>query len=98
VDSLDAHDERMVWPERDSVLNSLEKAIQFAERAKTLAPDLAVGPATLGHAYLLKKITTELYPKGNWLQNSALTTRRLQPISGGPLRSIRRYGGGDERI
>ena len=70
---------------------SLEKAIQFAEIAKTLAPDSAGGPAALGHAYLLKrdydralsegKLATELGP------NHPLAATYL----GWTLRSIRRY-------
>jgi adenylate cyclase len=70
---------------------SLEKAIQFAEKVKVLAPDSAGGPATLGHAYLLKrdydralsegKLATELGP------NHPLAATYL----GWTLRSIRRY-------
>jgi adenylate cyclase len=70
---------------------SLEKAFQFAEKAKALDDRSSVGPAALGHAYLLKrdydkalaegKLATELAP------NSSLAASHL----GWTLRSVGRY-------
>jgi len=70
---------------------SLEKAFQFAEKAKALDDKAWGGPAALGHAYLLKrdyekaisegKLATELSP------NSSMAASHL----GWTLRSVRRY-------
>ncbi|MBP1739160.1 MAG: guanylyl cyclase [Deltaproteobacteria bacterium] len=70
---------------------SLEKAFQFAEKAKALDDKSFGGPAALGHAYLLKrdydkalaegKLATELAP------NSSLAASHL----GWTLRSVGRY-------
>ena len=70
---------------------SLEKAFEYAGKAKEMAPDWAVGPAALGHVYLLKrdydkalsegKLATDLVP------NSTLAATHLAWT----LRSVRRY-------
>jgi adenylate cyclase len=70
---------------------SLEKALEFAGKAKALDDQYWGGPAALGHAYLLKrdydkalfegKLATELAP------NSSLAASHF----GWTLRSVRRY-------
>jgi adenylate cyclase len=70
---------------------SLEKAIQLAEKSKTLAPDLAVGPATLGHAYLLKRDYDRALSEGKMATELGPNNPQAATYLGWTLRSIRRY-------
>jgi adenylate cyclase len=70
---------------------SLEKAIQFAEKAKALAPELAVGPAALGHAYLLKRDYDRALSEGKMATELGPNNPQAATYLGWTLRSIRRY-------
>ena len=70
---------------------SLDKAIQFAERAKALAPELAVGPAALGHAYLLKRDYDRALSEGKLATELDPNNPQAATYLGWTLRCVRRY-------
>jgi adenylate cyclase len=70
---------------------SLEKAFDFAEKAKALAPDFAAPPATLGHAYLLKRDYDRALSEGKLATELNPNFPQAAIYLGWTLRCIRRY-------
>lgn len=70
---------------------SLEKAIEFAEKAKALSPELSTGSAVLGHAYLHKRDYEKALSEGRLGTESAPNSTGAAIYLGWTLRSIRRY-------
>jgi adenylate cyclase len=70
---------------------SLEKAIEFAEKAKALSPELSTGSAVLGHAYLHKRDYEKALLEGNLGTENAPNSSGAAIYLGWTLRSIRRY-------
>jgi len=70
---------------------SLEKAIEFAEKAKVLDYKAVAGSATLGHAYLLKRDYDKALSEGKLATELAPNSSMAATYLGWTLRSIGRY-------
>ena len=70
---------------------SLEKAIEFAEKAKALSPELSTGSAVLGHAYLHKRDYEKALLEGKLGTEHAPNSSGAAIYLGWTLRSVCRY-------